>query len=233
MNINPRETWRDVMALNATVDLKLGPNTVDRYFGDPKRIGFYFSRYAAAAKFLKSCDTILDIGCGDGLASLTFLNDTNARKVEGIDFDESLIAYSKSHLMPALAVARPNDVDRISFEHRDFMTQSDNDKRYSGICTLDVVEHLDPRQAHQFFHRMHDSMTENGVAVVGTPNALAAQYGSAHSNLGHINLFEPDRLRQELSEYFSRVWIFSMNDSVVHLGFDKLAHYLIALAVKA
>ncbi len=231
MSVNPRETWRSVMGMNVAGELRLGPNTLDRYLMDPKRIGFYFARYAAAVKFLRKCDSILDIGCGDGLASLVFLNDTNATRIEGIDFDEDLIGYAKSELMPALAQARPNDKDRISFHHRDFMMENDH-RFFAGICTLDVVEHLDPKTAHQFFLRVHNSLTYDGIAVVGTPNKYAEQYASEHSRIGHINTYTPERLRKELEEYFSHVWIFSVNDSVVHLGFDRMAHYLLALCVK-
>jgi len=32
-----------------------------------------------------------------------------------------------------------------------------------------------------------------------------------------------------LKNYFNNVFLFSMNDEVVHTGFNKMAHYLIAI----
>ena len=36
-----------------------------------------------------------------------------------------------------------------------------------------------------------------------------------------------------LEKYFKNVFLFSMNDEVVHTGFSKMAHYLICLCVGA
>src|SRR5262249_28282596 len=57
-----RETWKKVMALSSGINLPLGPNSTDRYLSDPKRLAFFLSRYKFAAKMLKRCRSIADVG---------------------------------------------------------------------------------------------------------------------------------------------------------------------------
>ena len=73
-----RETWQKVMALSSGLDLPLGPNATDRYLFDPKRMCFFLSRYKFAAKMLRRCHSIVDVGCGDGMGTVTYLSDTRA-----------------------------------------------------------------------------------------------------------------------------------------------------------
>jgi len=51
------------------------------------------------------------------------------------------------------------------------------------------------------------------------------------SKIGHINLYSYDRLRSFMEKYFYHVFMFSMNDEVVHTGFGAMAHYIFAVGV--
>ncbi len=226
MTIDPREQWQRVRALDTPGTLRLGPNTFDRYINDPKRIAFMLSRYKFAAKMLRDCDTILDVGCGDGFGTLTLIRDTHA-DVTGIDFDADLIG----HAMASLETLRTIDADaasRLGFMRDDYGKWTRGDP-VAGVCCLDVIEHVPSGDG--FLSLIRNDLRDGGIAVIGTPNALAAQYASPHSRLGHINLYTPDRLRAELKTVFRTVFLFSMNDEIVHTGFDRLAHYLIGVAV--
>src|SRR2546429_5011412 len=75
------------------------------------------------------------------------------------------------------------------------------------------------------------SMLSFGVAMVGTPNQTADQYASENSRKGHVNLKDHKSLRALLERHFHRVFMFSMNDEVVHTGFYPMAHYLWAIGV--
>ena len=63
------------------------------------------------------------------------------------------------------------------------------------------------------------------------PNVTAAAYASERSNATHVNLKDADQLRQLMNRYFANVFLFSMNDEVVHTGFCPMAHYLFAMGV--
>ena len=62
-------------------------------------------------------------------------------------------------------------------------------------------------------------------------NITAQHYASALSQAGHINMKSAETLRQTMESYFHNVFIFSMNDEVVHTGFHPMAHYLFAMGV--
>lgn len=230
-----KTTWDEVMALSSGLILPLGPNTIDRYIFDPKRLCFFLSRYKFAAKMLKSCHTIVDVGCGDGMGTLTFAVDTRAELILGVDFDERLINHANKILLPCVLQSTPSYGSRIRFIQHDVLENSiplEGEKGMEGLTCLDVIEHIEERMEHQFLTCLSDCLIDNGVAIIGTPNDAARIYASKHSEIGHINNYNSERLEKSLGKYFKRVFMFSMNDEVVHTGFDKLAHYLIAVCVK-
>ena len=46
---------------------------------------------------------------------------------------------------------------------------------------------------------------------------------------GHVNCKSGVELRTFLEGFFPNVFLFSMNDEVVHTGHTKMSHYLLAL----
>lgn len=227
-----RETWARVMSQSSGLNLSLGPNSTDRYLFDPKRLAFFLSRYKFAAKMLARCSSILDVGCGDGMGTLTYLYDTQAEQILGIDFDPVLVDHAEKVLHATLKQAMPDRAARISFRCVDVLESPAPQEKVEGLSSLDVIEHIEMRLEHEFLSRLAGRLVNNGVAVIGTPNALARQYASRESEIGHINNYDPDRMQQSLEGHFRRVFLFSMNDEIVHTGFNKLAHYLLALCVK-
>ena len=75
----------------------------------------------------------------------------------------------------------------------------------------------------------HASLNSSGVIVIGTPNVTAEQYASKHSQTGHVNLKSHKTLRALCQDFFHNVFMFSMNDEVVHTGYHSMAHYLWAV----
>jgi len=47
--------------------------------------------------------------------------------------------------------------------------------------------------------------------------------------MGHINLYDQKRLYMLMSKFFHNVFIFHMNDEVVHTGFAPMTCYIFAL----
>src|SRR5665213_1394034 len=73
------------------------------------------------------------------------------------------------------------------------------------------------------------SLAESGVLIVGSPSLESQPYGSPQSKAGHINCKTGSELKRLLERHFKTVFLFSMNDEVVHTGFYPMAHYLLAL----
>lgn len=227
-----RDTWNQVMAMSSGIDLLMGPNNTDRYLFDPKRLCFFLSRYKFAAKMLKRCHSIVDVGCGDGMGTITYLADTRATRVLGVDFDERLIAHATDALHPAFSRALPKKASCLEFSCVDILNDDITFGIFEGLSSLDVIEHIEEKLEANFISRLADLLVDKGVAVIGTPNHAARIFASKESEVGHINNYDAPRLQKSLEERFGRVFMFSMNDEVVHTGFDKMAHYLIAVCVK-
>ena len=72
---------------------------------------------------------------------------------------------------------------------------------------------------------------DSGVAVIGMPSIESQGYASPASKEGHINCQSGAQLQSTLLGHFTNCFMFSMNDEVVHTGFQPMAHYLLALCV--
>ena len=72
-------------------------------------------------------------------------------------------------------------------------------------------------------------MAPDGVLVLGSPSIHSQAYASPPSKAGHVNCKDAAGLRALCGAHFRHVFVFSMNDEVVHTGFTPMAHYLIAL----
>jgi hypothetical protein len=64
------------------------------------------------------------------------------------------------------------------------------------------------------------------------PSLESQTYASPQSKEGHVNCQSGDELKKNLQGYFENVFIFSMNDEVIHTGYYPMAHYLLALCCR-
>ena len=68
-----------------------------------------------------------------------------------------------------------------------------------------------------------------GIVIIGMPSIESQAYASPQSKFGHVSCLTQTELRETLEQYFANVFIFSMNDELVHTGFAKMSHYNLAL----
>ena len=73
------------------------------------------------------------------------------------------------------------------------------------------------------------SVSKNGVVIIGSPSLQSQTYASKGSKEGHVNCKDGKELKRVMEQHFENVFLFSMNDEVVHTGFHPMAHYLITL----
>jgi len=93
------------------------------------------------------------------------------------------------------------------------------------------MEHISVCDESRYLENVCMSLVENGCAIIGMPSLESQRYASPASKAGHVNCKTGGDLVAVLKRYFSRVFLFSMNDEVVHTGYSKMAHYLLALCV--
>jgi len=199
----------------------LGPWTSHIWRTDPRHLGFLLARYKFVSKMLTGKNSVLEVGCGDAVGTPVVLQTVGS--VHGIDFEPFV-------LNDAIERYKREGVDRASFSVHD-MLRGRVSGTFDAAFSLDVIEHIPQASEDLFFKNIVLSLTDQAVLIIGTPNISAKEYASPASAACHINLKDADSLRSLLSNYFHNVFIFSMNDEMVHTGYSPMSHYILAMGV--
>jgi len=197
--------------------IHLGPWTSYSMLHDPKHMCFVLARYKFAAKMLEGKDDVLEIGCGDAFGIPIVAQ--GVKSVLGIDVDDRLIADNSIRL---------KSIKNIKFQKNNICEGCPN-RVFDAAYSIDVIEHLDAGLEKSFMDNTVKCLTENGVYICGTPNITANQYATERSAIQHINLKSPKTLKELMLQYFENVFMFSMNDEVLHTGYAPMGHYLFAV----
>lgn len=184
----------------------------------PRRLLHCMSYYKFAAKMIGPNKRVLDIGCNEGLG--TWVMGKECGYCKGIDFDEEAFQKARHNFKNSC----------VEFSCEDFLESAPG--IFDAAVCFDVIEHIYPEHALDFFKKIAENLHDNGTAVIGTPSLISQEFASAISKKGHVNIYSHERLEKELREHFEYVFLFSANDEVVHTGFLPLAHYFIALVCK-
>jgi 2-polyprenyl-3-methyl-5-hydroxy-6-metoxy-1,4-benzoquinol methylase len=187
---------------------------------DPKHLCFVLSRYKFAAKMLAGKQRVLEVGCGDGFG-LPLVSQA-VGSVVALDGEPRLIDDNKKRMGAIFK--------NVTFAAWDLIAKP-YPATFDAFYALDVLEHVAAADEDRFLGNITSSLVPDGVAVIGVPNLTANAYASPESKACHINLKGHKELRSTLEKHFKHVFLFSMNDEVLHTGFYPMAHYLMALAV--
>lgn len=199
--------------------IPMGPWTSYSLLHDPIHLSFVLSRYKFVARMLKGKKNVLEIGCGD--APGTPIVAQFVEEVVAIDVDDRLTSGNKNRL---------KKIKNIEFKKMN-ICQDLPGRDFDAAYSIDVIEHLDRHLNRVFMKNTCKCLSEHGICIVGTPNIMARNHASERSKVQHINLFSFKKLHAYLSDYFHNVFMFSMNDEVVHTGFGPMAHYLFGVGV--
>lgn len=199
-----------------------GPMSSFTWNTDPKRLLFVLSRYKFAARMLEGCKQVIEVGCGDGFASRIVRQHVESLLLT--DADPLMIEYCEqiqSQDFPATATCHNFATSPLTDYHHSF----------DGAYLLDVLEHIDRHSEPAFFANLLLCLKPNAKVVIGMPSLESQAYASEGSKAGHVNCKTKEDLFRSLSLYFCSVSCFSMNDEVVHTGFNRLANYLMAVCI--
>ena len=196
---------------------RLGIMANESWNQDPKRTLFTLARYKFVARMLSGRERVLEVGCADAFG--TRIVQQAVSKVTAVDFDPIFIADVNERMNPHWPFE--------AFVH-DMLADSVPGK-FDAAYALDVLEHIAAHDEHRFIANTVRSLTPEGVAIFGMPSLESQTYASPQSKAGHVNCKSGEELKATLEHHFHSVFIFSMNDEVVHTGFYPMAHYLLAL----
>lgn len=186
--------------------VQLGPNQSEAWRRDPKHLAFVLARYKFVAKMLHGERFVAEVGAGDGWASAI------VQQAADGPFDLYDLEPLGQHVKRYDIMAAP-----LLFT-------------YNALYALDVIEHVGSSET--FFRNLASSLFRHGKLIIGTPSLESQPYASEPSRRLHINCMSGEMLRKLARHYFRHVFMFSMNDEVVHTGFMPMAHYLFAVCAE-
>ncbi len=184
---------------------------------DPRRLLFVLARYKFVAKLFAGLGKVLEVGCADGFGTRVVRQEVP--EVVATDFDPVFIARNQARVHPRW---------NIRFLAHD-MLAGPLAEGFDGVYAVDVLEHIPAARERVFVGNLAGSLSPHGVCLIGTPSLQSQVYASPPSKAGHVNCKDAPGLRALMGGFFHNVFLFSMNDEVVHTGFYPLAHYLWAL----
>ena len=127
----------------------------------------HIARYVLASSLVKPGDHVADLGCGIGYGTAFLAFATNCALATGFDISDEAIAYAKECYLPR--------TDRLQFEIRD-ITESIEQSAYQFVTVFEVVEHV--KLADQLIRVISRMLTEDGIAILSTPNQDVLPYDS-------------------------------------------------------
>ena len=188
-------------------EVVLGPMTGATFRWNPARLGWYLARYKFVAKMLKGKRLVAEIGCGDAFASAVVKASVGTLHL--YDFDNSWGDHVRL-------------LDIVNYELPIV---------YNAIFMCDVLEHIRVEDEPKAMEHICAALTSDGVFIAGVPSLESQVYATEIAKAGHVNCRTGDHLKHDLLRYFENVFVFSMNDEVVHTGDFRMAHYLFAVCV--
>ncbi len=200
--------------------MDLGPWTSFSLLNDPKHMGMVLARYKFCAKMFDGMNKVIEVGCGDAFGTPVVAQ--HVKEVLAIEPDDRHIESNKKRLAKLKTIHfRQGTIQDLKLPKASF----------DGAYSIDVIEHLDQHLNDPFVATQAEILRKDGVCIIGTPNITANEYASERSRVQHINLHSQKTLKQLMEKYFRRVFMFGMNDEVLHTGYAPMCHYIFGMGV--
>lgn len=219
--MDAKAEWDKVKEQMKAEPLEMSPKISHTIRNTEHGLLFILARYKFAAKMMANRKNlkVLDLGCNDGLGDLMIWQDCDCEKVVGVDFDEEAIGWARENIAQG----------GLEFQCMDFMGMDVYPVGGDFVVSLDVVEHIPMEQEDLYFQTICRNLKGGGTAIIGTPNITMQPYASPWNKVAHINNYDQKRLYETMSRYFENVFIFGMNDEVLHTGMYPMVSYIMAL----
>ena len=179
--------------------------------------------YKFVAKFLRGYKSVLEVGCGD--AFLTRMVRQEIEQVVAVNIDPVFIDHARKREDPRW---------RVDLHVHDILVGTFTGQvgeRFDAAYCIDVFEHIERAKSDIFIGNIRESIKLSSIFNCGIPSLESRKFGSPASKAGHVNYMSGMTLKKELEQLFEHVFLFSMNDELIHTGYKKMAHYLFCLCV--
>ena len=96
-------------------------------------------------------------------------------------------------------------------------------KQQNGLASLGIEKNVN------WYSDPKNLVFEKGVLIISMPMLQSQQYASRPNKVGHSNCKDAPDFKALMQRFFDLIFIFSMNDKVVHRGYFPMAQYPFAL----
>jgi len=137
---------------------RLGVEKNGNWQTDPRRLVFVLSRYKFVSKMLSGRQSVLEVGCGDAWPVRIVLQEV--ARLHAIDIDPIFVEDAKTGMTPRwpFTVAVHD------------MLSGPLPAAFDAAYSLDVIEHIPRTEEHLYLRNLRDSLTDDGVLIVGSPS---------------------------------------------------------------
>jgi len=157
-------------------------------FGKGRIHPYQLARAFYAAEVLRSDDTVLDIGCGDGFLTNHFLS-TQCAEVDAIDIDPGAIHLAK----------RTNTRSNITYYLRNAVTEPFPRDKYDVIVWNGAIGHFAPAETALVLKKIATALHPAGI--------FAGSESLGHEGHDHLQFFRTTRDLEDLFQsHFAHVW---------------------------
>lgn len=209
-----KDYWDHTKELLGHYKVTFGREWQEKFYNDPKRLSFHFSRAKFASKIACQGKTVLELGCEEGMGS-TLLGEL-ASSYLGID----------SNLEAILSARNNHPFEKYRYECEDFLG-----KKYGSfevVVSFDFNKHL-KMGMNPLFATVLQNLAEDGVFFSGCRSLLTlSELASLELKSQDLSQLQ-DKLLQKHKEYFHQVFPFGMQDEIVHTAAHPTPGYLIFL----
>jgi cyclopropane fatty-acyl-phospholipid synthase-like methyltransferase len=189
---------------------------------DPRHVLFSLARYKFVGKMLNGKRRVLEVGCADAFGTRLVMQEVGLGAVTACDFDPVFLEDARQRMQ-----SDGWECECVLHDILKGPLRGDFEAAYS----LDVFEHIVPELEDVYVGNVARSLVPSGVAIFGSPSLQSQAYASQPSKEGHVNCKDGKEYKKVMERFFENVFLFSMNDEVVHTGFHPMAHYLFAICV--
>jgi hypothetical protein len=184
---------------------------------DLHRSATHLTRYRFIAKLLDGRKLVGELGCSDALGTRLVMHavgnvavyDANPRLIDDVRQRHSQRWPIEAHL---------HDIFENPLPHL-----------YDGLYSLDMFERISRSEELRYLNNISASLSDDGILIVGSPSVGSGLHNSLRDKEDHPNSRSGAELKALLLNFFYEVFLFSMDDEVVHIGPSQKSDYVFAL----
>ena len=130
-------------------------------------------------------DSVLDVGCGQGLNTVKFAEDKKKKKIVGVDLSDIGIEYAERHYGASN--------ENVSFICGDVSNMLDDNEKFDLVCAFELLEHIED------WEKVATVMTKisNRYIMVSVPIGRMREYEKEH---GHFRNYQKGELESFFEE---------------------------------